>query len=731
MNSIRLIHTFIIIASLAASQLYPQAKDSAPPIPAEEVPEVLNQGPIHEAFAQPVDLVTEPGIISPQEPPDDITEEPADEKPESSDYIWIPGYWAWDTERSDYVWVSGCWRIAPADMAWIPGYWSKVSDGWQWVSGFWISTTQVEQIQYLSQPPEISDTTPPSTDTETENIWVPPCYYWRPNGYTLRAGYWLQPREDWIWIPSHYSWTPHGYVFVPGYWDYALDTRGVLYAPIYFPPKYHRPRNYTCSLGVVVNIGNLDYCLFTYPRYCHYYFGDYYSDSYISIGILPWYEFKKRHHWHDPIYEHKRCHYRRSTPHWSDHIRNEYKRRWTDAKRRPQRTYREVKSHLLHTPKQQRNNFRYVEPVQKYTERNNSHFKFSKMKINDRREIFGHADKVNSFRQKRRHIESHRAAPTIAKPSSITYSSDRKISVNRSLNRTSSKHARPDDQNRIRTTTNNRTTPDRHSRTQPAPPANTRRVEPDRTNRFTPNKTRPTIPARTQQAKPTRAQPNSHNKTSSDTRTKARPATPTRTRQHDNKTSSAKKETSDPGLPGHIDKIWSTKNANAFHDIPAKSNLPQPESNKSRDKYRKDIYNKIKNHEKNERNNNRIAPPAKARRVEPPISHRDTTVKTQQAKPAAPSNTRRTTPTRPRSAAPTKARQPNIKTSTAKIKAEKPGPPKQIINTKTTNSARDSRSTSTPKTPSQPESKSQPEHRKDSDKKNKKRKSGNNIGKKH
>jgi hypothetical protein len=104
-----------------------------PPVPSQEEPEVLNQGPMHESFAQPVELNPQAGIIAEDEPPALIVENPSAERPKGSNYVWIPGYWAWDTDRNDYVWISGCWRIPPANMSWVPGYWTKSGDGWQWV----------------------------------------------------------------------------------------------------------------------------------------------------------------------------------------------------------------------------------------------------------------------------------------------------------------------------------------------------------------------------------------------------------------------------------------------------------------------------------------------------------------------------------------------------------------------------------------------------------------------
>jgi hypothetical protein len=418
------IQALIMIVALAGSQLYGQTNET-PPVPSQEEPEVLNQGPIHEGFAHPVDLVPQAGIISPSEPPADIVENPAAERPKGSEYVWIPGYWAWDTERTDYVWVSGCWRVPPTGMSWMPGYWNKVPHGWQWVAGFWIPTSQAKQIQYLPQPPEIADVEPPSTTIVTGQIWVPPCYYWRNNAYILRAGYWLTPQDNWVWVPSYYAWTPYGYVFVPGYWDYILTTRGILYAPVYFPRHFHRPFGYTYSLGVVVNIGNLEFSLFSSPRYCHYYFGDYYSDFYIGLGIYPWFEFETRHSWYDPIYEHHRCYYRKTIPNWDEHIRHEYDLRRADASRRPPKTYRELESRSAQATERQRNNIRMVEPIRTYAERKTAPFKFSQMSDKERQKIVSHTNEVNNFRQERKQLESRQRATVTVRPSKETQTSER------------------------------------------------------------------------------------------------------------------------------------------------------------------------------------------------------------------------------------------------------------------------------------------------------------------
>jgi hypothetical protein len=54
------------------------------------------------------------------------------------DYIWVPGYWAWDPDYG-YYWVPGMWVFAPFPGAlWTPGYWGWSEDGmYIWHEGYW------------------------------------------------------------------------------------------------------------------------------------------------------------------------------------------------------------------------------------------------------------------------------------------------------------------------------------------------------------------------------------------------------------------------------------------------------------------------------------------------------------------------------------------------------------------------------------------------------------------
>ena len=167
-----------------------------PPVPAQEQPEVLSRGPVHEAFAEPVDMQLQEGLTAPTQPPPNIEEVPPAERPAGDHFVWVPGYWSWDADRNNYIWVSACWRAVPPNMAWVPGYWSQVANGWEWVAGFW-TPAGVEEIEYLPAPPANDAVEAPGAPPIVDNTWVPPCWYWSDGQYIQRPGYWLAAQPGW------------------------------------------------------------------------------------------------------------------------------------------------------------------------------------------------------------------------------------------------------------------------------------------------------------------------------------------------------------------------------------------------------------------------------------------------------------------------------------------------------------------------------------------------------
>ena len=218
----------------------------------------LLQGPLHEAFGQPVVFNTQPGIIVPKRPPDPIEEMAPDQKPEGDNVIWISGYWSWDDQRQDFIWISGFWRVVPPGKTWLPGYWAPSGDRFQWVSGFWTSA-DVRNAEYLPPPPASLETGPSSQPPSANVIWAPGTWVYRDNRYAWRPGSWINGQANWVWIPAHSEWTPSGHVFIDGYWDYEVHRRGLLFAPVLFPralvirPRFAYTPTVVLDVGLLVN----------------------------------------------------------------------------------------------------------------------------------------------------------------------------------------------------------------------------------------------------------------------------------------------------------------------------------------------------------------------------------------------------------------------------------------------------------------------------------------------
>jgi WXXGXW repeat (2 copies) len=391
------------------------AAEQQPPMPPEEQPagaEVLTRGPVNEAFDEPVTLQAEAGLVAPNEPPHHIEEVPPTDKPEGNDYVWVPGYWSWDADRTDYVWVSGCWRVAPPNMYWLPGYWTAVAGGWEWVAGFW-STVGAQAIDYLPAPPAPLQLEPPGPPPSPDRLWVPGCWYWSSGRYVHRPGYWLKSQPNWVWVPSHYHWSPRGYVFAEGHWDHAIERRGVLFAPVYFPPSVYARVGFSYAPTIAIDLGLLTVNLFAYPRYSHYYFGDYYDDAYLRIGIFPRFDCERIHTWYDPNYQYDRSRNRRTDPGWEEHQRQDYERRRADATLRPPRTYHEQEARIEKLPEPQRRAVALAGPVRAIAARQATPSKFEQINVEQRQKIASNGSQVRKFRDDRAKWETPAAAAPI------------------------------------------------------------------------------------------------------------------------------------------------------------------------------------------------------------------------------------------------------------------------------------------------------------------------------
>ena len=301
-----------IAAFVAAGTMFAPAPVRAQAAPAEaEDVQVLTRGPVHEAFAEAATFTPEPGVIVKTAPPAAVEELPPEQQPEGANVTWIGGYWAWDDDQNDFLWISGIWRNLPPGRQWVPGYWNDLGDGqFQWTSGYWADSQATETTYITTPPPRNLDNGANSDAPSEDSSWIPGNYVYVETRYVWRPGYWTPLRPNWTWVPSRYLWTPRGYVYVDGYWDYAVASRGVLFAPVYYrrhvygDPGYY----YTPSIAIALNL--FAEHLFVRPRYGHYYFGDYYAARYGDVGYYSAYSWHSHHHGYDPIFAYERWDHR-------------------------------------------------------------------------------------------------------------------------------------------------------------------------------------------------------------------------------------------------------------------------------------------------------------------------------------------------------------------------------------------------------------------------------------
>lgn len=272
--------------------------------------EPIERGPIHEAFADPLQLTPTPNPVHDVPPPPPVTEIPPAKDPTAGDLDWIPGYWSWDKERADYIWISGVWRKAPHGRRWLAGKWIETDGGHRWVPGTWNKVSanadpNIEDAEVLPIPPNSLEEGATSPAPSDDHFWIPGSWQQDDNReYVWRPGFWSRSYENWVWVPDHYAWRPAGCSFVPGYWDYTWGRRGTLYAPCTFARTdlvgnhCYRPSRVLASRHWLVD-------LWVGPGSYNYYYGNY--NDCLHLGYSPWYRhygiYSRRY---DPLYSYYR-----------------------------------------------------------------------------------------------------------------------------------------------------------------------------------------------------------------------------------------------------------------------------------------------------------------------------------------------------------------------------------------------------------------------------------------
>jgi hypothetical protein len=145
-------------------------------------------------------------------------------------------------------------------------------------------------------------------------------------------------------MPAHYVWTPSGFLFVPGYWDVPIASRGLLFAPVYYPQPVYLQAGFTFAPSISIVGSAVTANLFVQASTNQYLFGDFYAQNYVSVGITPWFSFTVatgRPAFYDPLFSYYAVVNVRENPRWIAEVREQYVLRRDHIDMRPPRTYLE------------------------------------------------------------------------------------------------------------------------------------------------------------------------------------------------------------------------------------------------------------------------------------------------------------------------------------------------------------------------------------------------------
>ena len=350
-----------------------------------------------------------------KQPPEAIEEVPPEQRPAGENVAWIQGYLAWDDERDDFLWVSGIWRDLPPGRQWMPGYWTEMESGYQWISGYWADATQTE-IQYLPEPPASVEVGPNIAAPSDDHNWLPGCWIWQQNRYAWRPGYWAPMQPDWDWVPAHYVCSPRGYVFVNGYYDYSVSRRGVLFAPVYLNAGVYSRRGYSYSPSTVIDLRWFTAHLFSRPQYQHYYFGDYYANSYSTAGYYPSFSYGSSGYGYDPFYARQRWNNRQDRD-WQRRIESDFANRRDHVDQRPPRTLAALLERNENAPKSDDKSLVVAMSLEQLARNQESRQRFQVIDQGERQVLAKRRQEMQKFRNERQKLE---AKTTVIRPGSST-----------------------------------------------------------------------------------------------------------------------------------------------------------------------------------------------------------------------------------------------------------------------------------------------------------------------
>ena len=94
-------------------------------------------GPIPSGSDEGAPTQIASGATAGEQAPPPIPDYPQPPAP-APDYVWTPGYWAWNASESNYYWAPGTWARPPRPrLLWTPGFWALTNGVYAFTAGQW------------------------------------------------------------------------------------------------------------------------------------------------------------------------------------------------------------------------------------------------------------------------------------------------------------------------------------------------------------------------------------------------------------------------------------------------------------------------------------------------------------------------------------------------------------------------------------------------------------------
>jgi hypothetical protein len=164
---------------------------------------------------------------------------------------------------------------------------------------------------------------------------------------------------------------------------------------------------FSFSPGFVIDLRVFDDALFLRPRYCHYYYGDYYASKYYRRGIYPWFSLHARLVVYDPIYAHQRWRHRNDRE-WENHLQRRFHERRENEGIRPPRSFGQRTGPDKAGRSSGPGRLDFVMPLDRAGKPKASAYRFQPLNEKERREFSQREKEVRTYQQVRQSRETQR-----------------------------------------------------------------------------------------------------------------------------------------------------------------------------------------------------------------------------------------------------------------------------------------------------------------------------------